>query len=165
MIIDPSDGRPRTARMSLTCDPGSMPNVRPIAGSVLLVMTMAVTGAAQGPVPSRSRLSAPTNESPIDGRTRDSTTRNGPPHNVRHGPAVYRAGVVVVGTSNKDSHIPILQERHRTPGRGWLIFLGVLAGAYIGMQATDCEGCFLPDFGRMLIGGIVGGLIVSSAIP
>lgn len=63
-----------------------------------------------------------------------------------------------------------MRTRTSTCVRQALLFLRlgistVLLGAYVGMQTGGCEGCTLPDFTRMVVGGIVGGIIVWSAIP
>ena len=140
----------------------SMPNQRLIAGSVLLLATMSVSGATQVSLSAMSGQIG-TNGSRVAGAARDSARSGRMPFVVRRGPVTHRAGITAHVVSRTSP--PVLQERQGTPGRGWLIFAGVLVGAYLGMQATDCEGCFLPDVGRMVVGGILGGWIVSSAIP
>lgn len=48
--------------------------------------------------------------------------------------------------------------------RPWLIVGGVVAGALIGLQTSNCDDCMVPNFAAALVGGAVGGVFVRLAV-
>lgn len=102
-------------------------------------------------------------ESPVrsvrdSGVSRDSAVSK----SVRSGPVVNRAGVDVIHGSQN------LPGRQETPtiGSGWIVLGGAVLGAFIALQATDCEGCFgTPILLVAAVGALVGALIASWIAP
>jgi hypothetical protein len=75
-------------------------------------------------------------------------------------PARYSVGVQSWKTESH-AYSSIFQEPTERGSNGGLILLGVIAGAWVGWQSSQCGTCTSFPIRGMLIGAIVGGVIMS----
>jgi hypothetical protein len=55
----------------------------------------------------------------------------------------------------------MVQDSSHTTARGWWITAGIVVGAWIGWKLTDCEYCTSIPLPGLLIGGLLGGWLMT----